>query len=62
MIVDNLALPQDKKLELINTILVKNDVTPELFSFTKDFYKNDAEFWIKVYKKVQEQIKEQKSL
>jgi len=62
MIVDNLALPQAKKVELVKTIFVKYEITPALFDSTKSFYKNDAEFWIKVYKRTQEHIKERKSL
>jgi len=62
MIIDNLAIPQVKKLELIKTVLEKHDNTVETFISTRDYYKDDAEFWIKVYKQVQERIKTQDSL
>jgi hypothetical protein len=62
MIIENLAASQVKKLELIKTILEKHDTTVENFTSTRDYYKDDAEFWIKVYKRVQERIKKQDSL
>jgi hypothetical protein len=61
MIIDNLGIPQIEKVALLKTVLHKHEITTEEFSFTRDRYKENADFWISVYKRTQEKIKEKKS-
>lgn len=62
MIVDNLAIPQHEKLALLQTLFKKHEITAEQFSFTKQHYKENADFWIRVYQNVRNRIKEKQTL
>ncbi len=62
MIISNLGIPQTERAALLKTVFEKHEISVEQFRFTRDHYKKDAAFWIRVYNRAQEQIRDKKSL
>lgn len=55
--IENLAVNNKQKQSLIKQTLETHQTTVEAFNKTKAFYKQDAQFWLTVYKQAQEKIK-----
>jgi hypothetical protein len=62
MIIDNLSIAQNDKIALMVRVFEKYDVSQKQFLLTREHYKKDADFWIRVYKRTQNRIKEKDTL
>lgn len=49
-------MSDESRAHLMQTVLHHYDVTVKQFLFTKQFYKDDAAFWINVYRTAQKQM------
>ena len=55
--IENMAVSNDQKQSLIRKTLATYNITIREFKKTKEYYKENAQFWLKVYKRAQEKIK-----
>lgn len=57
LIIENLAIPEKQKIVLINDFFERHHINPQTFQNTKQFYRNNPDFWLAVYKQSAEIIK-----
>ena len=58
MIIEQLALDEPEKLELTASVFINHQTTKARFLATKEYYKQNPKYWSKIYKAVEEKIRE----
>lgn len=58
MIIEELAIDEPEKVKLVAQVLSNYKTTQAQFLATKEYYKQDPKFWSRIYKDVEEKIRE----
>jgi len=58
MIIEQLAIEEPEKLELTANVFTNHQITQTRFLATKEYYKRNPKYWSKIYKAVEEKIRE----
>ena len=59
LVIENLNVMENEKSVLIQKVLSKYQTDQKTFERTREYYKRDPQFWIKVYTSVKDQISAQ---
>jgi hypothetical protein len=62
IIIEKLNAGEIEKQKLIKRILLEYNAEADQFRAVKEYYKKDEEFWLSVYQKAQQRIKDRKTI
>ena len=58
MVIEKLAIGEEEKVALVKKVFSDYQVTQEEFLATQEHYKENPDYWMKIYQQAQERIKE----
>ena len=57
MIIEKLAVSEETKIALLKNVFERHNTDAEIFLRTKEYYKQDPDYWINIYDKAVQRIK-----